>query len=130
MFPHGAPGIALLLLRISVAATFLISAHRFGVSSAPWLFGAVLLICISLSIGFLTPILSVVVCIAAAASALIGTCSWESAPYFLRIRCCRPCAPGTRRLFAGCALVWAPRYRHNSRQTHKSHLTAAESFES
>jgi uncharacterized membrane protein YphA (DoxX/SURF4 family) len=72
MFPHGAPGLALLLLRLSVAATFLISANRFGVSSVYWLFGAVLLICISLSIGFLTPILSVVVCIAASAVALIS----------------------------------------------------------
>ena len=72
MFPHGAPGIALLLLRLSVAATFLISANRFGVSSSYSLLGAVILICISLSIGFLTPILSVVVCIAAAAFAVIA----------------------------------------------------------
>lgn len=72
MFPHGAPGLALLLLRLSVAATFLISANRFGVSSVYWLFGAVLLICISLSIGFLTPILSVVVCIVASALAVMA----------------------------------------------------------
>lgn len=72
MFPHGAPGLALLLLRLSVAATFLISANRFGVSSVYWQLGAVLLICILLSIGFLTPILSVFVCIAAAAFAVIA----------------------------------------------------------
>jgi hypothetical protein len=75
MFPHGGPGIALFLLRISVAATFLISAKRLGVFSAYWLLALVLLICISLSIGFLTPVLSVVVCIAAAAGAVIATTS-------------------------------------------------------
>ena len=82
MFPHGAPGIALLLLRISVAATFLITAHRFGVSSTSWLFGAVLLICISLSIGFLTPILSVVVCVAIGASTLTGLAPGNLLPIF------------------------------------------------
>jgi hypothetical protein len=74
MFPHGAPGIALLLLRVSVAATFLITAaNRFGMSSTPLLFVVALLISISLSIGFLTPILSVIVCLAVAINALIGT---------------------------------------------------------
>ena len=82
MFPHGAPGIALFLLRISVAATFMISAIRFGVSSAPLLLGAVILTCISLSIGFLTPILSLVVCIATAANALIVPSSVNLLPIF------------------------------------------------
>ena len=59
MFPQGAPGIALLLLRISVAAIFLISvAKRFGVSSAPVTFTISLLISICLTMGFLTPYLS------------------------------------------------------------------------
>ena len=82
MFPHGAPGIALLLLRISVAATFLITAYRFGVSSTTWLIGLVLLICISLSIGFLTPILSVVVSIAAGATVLTGLAPGNLLPIF------------------------------------------------
>ena len=82
MFPHGAPGIALFLLRLSVAATFMISAIRFGVSSAPWLLGFVLLICISLSIGFLTPLLSVIVCIAAAANVLTGLSPGNLLPIF------------------------------------------------
>ena len=83
MFPHGAPGIALFLLRISVAATFLITAHRFGISAAAsWQFGAVLLICISLSVGFLTPILSVVVCIAAGAITLTGLAPGNLLPIF------------------------------------------------
>jgi len=59
MFPRGGPGFALLLLRISVAAIFLISvAKRFGVSSAPVFFGISLVISICLVIGFLTPYLS------------------------------------------------------------------------
>jgi hypothetical protein len=73
MFPHGAPGVALLLLRISVAATFLIAAaNRFGISSTSLLFVVALLVSISLSIGFLTPVLSAVVCFAAGLNALIG----------------------------------------------------------
>jgi len=82
MFPHGAPGVALLLLRISVAATFLITAHRSGVTYTLWLCGAVLLICISLSIGFLTPILSVIVCIAAGANVLTGLAPGNLLPIF------------------------------------------------
>jgi len=76
MFPQGGPGVALLLLRISVAGTFLISlANRYDVASAPLRFAGILvicLICISLSIGFFTPFLSVIVCVAAIANLLIG----------------------------------------------------------
>ena len=66
MFPDGAPGIALVLLRISVAASFLwcMSIHR----HLDWfylLFAMTLVIASSVSIGFLTPLLSGVVCIAA-----------------------------------------------------------------
>ena len=61
MFPQGAPGFALLLLRISVAAIFLTSiANQSLVSSVPLVCAGVLLISGSLSIGFLTPYLSVV----------------------------------------------------------------------
>lgn len=74
MFPQGGPGLALLLLRISVAAIFLISlTSRFGVSSAPWIFGCASLIFISLTIGFLTPYLSLVACAVAVANLLVGT---------------------------------------------------------
>ena len=73
MFPRGAPGFALLLLRISVAAIFLISvAKRFGVSSAPLIFAISLLISICLTIGFLTPYLSVLTCVTALVNLLIG----------------------------------------------------------
>jgi hypothetical protein len=78
MFPQGGPGLALLLLRISVAAIFLISvANRFGVSSAPLLFAFSLLISLSLSIGFLTPYLSVLVGATAIANLLIGPYSHD-----------------------------------------------------
>jgi hypothetical protein len=76
MFPEGGPGVALLLLRISVAATLLASfAKRPDVSSAPLLLAAVLVVClisVSLSVGFLTPLLSVIAGVAAAANLLIG----------------------------------------------------------
>jgi len=75
MFPQGGPGVALLLLRISVAATFLLNlANRYGVSSAPLLFTGALVIClisVSLSIGFLTPFLSVIAGAAGLANLLL-----------------------------------------------------------
>jgi hypothetical protein len=72
MFPHGVPGLAFFLLRISVAAVFLMSAaNRSGMFSRHLLFAGVLLISISLSIGFLTPILSVIACAFAVANLLI-----------------------------------------------------------
>lgn len=73
MFPQGGPGVALLLLRISVAATFLMNAANGSrVISSPLLFAGVLLVCASLVIGFLTPYLSVVALAAAVASLVIG----------------------------------------------------------
>ncbi len=66
MFPHGAPGIALFLLRMSVALMFLMTAtRRYGVSNAPLIFVVALLIFLGLTIGFLTPYLAVVACAAA-----------------------------------------------------------------
>jgi hypothetical protein len=73
MFPQGGPGVALLLLRTSIAAIFLNSvANRFGVSSAPLLFAISLLISICLTMGFLTPYLSVLACLIAIANLLFG----------------------------------------------------------
>ena len=72
MFPQGGPGLALLLLRISIAATFFIEAvHRYGMSSY-LLFAGVLLISTSLTIGLMTPLLSVVVGVSAAVSLVIN----------------------------------------------------------
>jgi hypothetical protein len=75
MFPQGRPGVALLLLRISLAATLLVSlAKRPDVSSAPLLFAAILVVClvsVSLSVGFLTPLLSIIAGVAVIANLLI-----------------------------------------------------------
>jgi len=72
MFPQGGPGFALLLLRISVAAIFLIEGvKRFGFSS-DILLGGIFAVSIALAIGFLTPLLSVLVCVSAAAALLTG----------------------------------------------------------
>jgi len=73
MFPQGGPGLALLLLRISVASIFLMSlTSRFGVSFAPLIFVGVLLVAISLSIGFFTPFLAVIAGLTAIANLLVG----------------------------------------------------------
>lgn len=73
MFPQGRPGVALLLLRISVAAILLMDAAKSpGVSSILLLCAVVVLMSVSLSIGFLTPYLSAVACAAAAVNLLIG----------------------------------------------------------
>ena len=76
MFPQGGPGVALLLLRISVATAFLMNlTNHYGTSSTPLLFALVSAICLvslSLSLGFLTPLLSVIACVAAGANLLSG----------------------------------------------------------
>src|SRR5262249_16615909 len=72
-FPSGGPGVALLLLRISVAAVFFLSAaNRSGVSSSYLLSAGVLLISISLTIGFLTPFLSLITWLSTIANLLMG----------------------------------------------------------
>ena len=76
-FPSGGPGIGLLLLRISVAATSLfIVASSSDLSSIHSLFAGALLIALSLTIGFLTPYLSFVACV----SALVNLFRWSSRP--------------------------------------------------
>ena len=74
MFPHGAPGFALLLLRISVALVLLINAvaNCCSPASSRLLFATVLLVTISLIIGFLTQYLSVITAAFAVANLLIG----------------------------------------------------------
>lgn len=74
MFPQGGPGFALLLLRISVAATFLMNlANPPGVAFRYLLFACAGLIALSLSIGFLTPFLAVIACASGVANLLIGS---------------------------------------------------------
>ena len=76
MFPRGAPGVGLLLLRISVAAIFTLLnvTNSFALSSRfSWLVVSLtLLIAISLCIGFLTPFVSVIAFVAAAVNLLLG----------------------------------------------------------
>jgi hypothetical protein len=73
MFPPGGPGIALLLLRISVAAIFLTSAAGYlNVSYLRLLLACAVLASVSLGVGFLTPYLSVIACAAAIANLLLG----------------------------------------------------------
>jgi len=57
MFPQGGPGVALLLLRISVVAFLIILALNYNGAFHRVVFGGVLLISLSLLIGFLTPFL-------------------------------------------------------------------------
>jgi hypothetical protein len=72
MFPQGGPGIGLLLLRIAVAGMFLLNlTHRFNFSSNALYWFVVLvigLISLSLLLGFLSLILSIVACMAAVAN--------------------------------------------------------------
>jgi|SRR5215510_12930015 len=60
MFPQGGPGVALLLLRISVVAFLVILSLNYNGSFQRLVFGVVLLISFSLLIGFLTPFLCVI----------------------------------------------------------------------
>jgi len=60
MFPPGWPGLALLLLRASVASALLLEnyAHRHDLSI--WIQGAAILIAVALSAGYLTPIVAAI----------------------------------------------------------------------
>ena len=84
MFPQGGPGFALLLLRISVAATFLMNwANRPSVPSRYLLVACAGLIALSLSIGFLTPFLAVIAGASSVANLLIGSHSGNLMSVFL-----------------------------------------------
>lgn len=78
MFPHGGPGIGLLLLRLSVAAILVMNvANCSGASLILLLRAFFALMSVSLSIGFLTPYLSVLACAAAVVNLLIGAHSGD-----------------------------------------------------
>jgi len=57
MFPQGGPGVALLLLRISVVAFLSIAIFNYNGAYYRIVFAAIVLVSISLVIGFLTPFL-------------------------------------------------------------------------
>jgi uncharacterized membrane protein YphA (DoxX/SURF4 family) len=61
MFPQGGPGVALLLLRISVVAFLIIVATNYNGPYYRLVLAAIFLISTSLLIGFLTPFLCAVV---------------------------------------------------------------------
>ena len=88
MFPQGGPGIGLLLLRIAAAGMFALNlTHRFNFSSNALYWSVVLLIALislGLLLGFLTSILTIIACIAAAANLLL-TEQPVDAVYILRI---------------------------------------------
>jgi len=76
MFPHGGPGLGLLLLRTTTAAMFVLNVtHRFNFSS-PALHWAVIsliaLVSFSLCLGFLTPVLAVIAGAAAVLNLLLA----------------------------------------------------------
>jgi uncharacterized membrane protein YphA (DoxX/SURF4 family) len=88
MFPHGGPGVGLLLLRIAAAAMFVLNVtYRFNFSSATlrWVVvSLIVLISFSLSIGFLTPFLAGVACAAAVANLFLADQPWNVV-YIFRI---------------------------------------------
>jgi hypothetical protein len=58
MFPSGLPGIALVLLRMSVVLTVLLDAYARRGEVAVVILGALLVLAVGLTVGFLTPILA------------------------------------------------------------------------
>ena len=69
MFPQGGPGFGLVLLRIAAAGMFVLNVtHRFNfpADALYWLVVSLIgLISLGLLLGFLTPILAIITCIAA-----------------------------------------------------------------
>lgn len=63
MFPQGGPGVALILLRISVAGIALFSFRTYGSLVPHWILPVLVLVLISVCLGFLTPVFSVLLCI-------------------------------------------------------------------
>jgi hypothetical protein len=58
MFPPGLPGLALLLLRASVAIALLLDSYAHGAALPGWVHGAAILISLVVSVGYLTPIVA------------------------------------------------------------------------
>ena len=76
MVPQGGPGIGLFLLRIAAAGMFALNlTHRFNFSSnvLQWSMALLIgLISLGLLLGFLTPILTIIACIAAVANLILA----------------------------------------------------------
>jgi hypothetical protein len=75
MFPQGGPGVGLLLLRLAVAASFALNVMHLFHFSSPALHWLILLlmtlISLSLLVGFLSPVGSIIACVAAIANLLL-----------------------------------------------------------
>ncbi len=88
MFPQGGPGIGLLLLRIAVAGMLALNiTHQSNFSPdilRLLLVSSIVLICLSLVLGFLTPFLAIVTCLAALLN-LFFTDQGMNVVYLLRI---------------------------------------------
>jgi len=115
MFPRGGPGFALLLLRISVAATLLVSqAGRPDPSLFHLLFVGAVFLSIALAIGISTPVVSSIVCVYAIADLLIGLrFDWLVVSLFLNSIALALLGPGAysldARLFGLRVMVMSPR---------------------
>jgi uncharacterized membrane protein YphA (DoxX/SURF4 family) len=73
MFPQGGPGLALLLLRISVASTFIINGSKWREAFiSHWAYACILFMAFSLFLGFLVPLLSALVCLLEIAGILLA----------------------------------------------------------
>ena len=73
MFPQGGPGLALVLLRLSIVASFLAIAIRHPVvASNPLILVAVALVSLCLAVGLLTPAIAVVAGAAALVDLVLG----------------------------------------------------------
>jgi len=75
MFPVGLPGLALLLLRLSVASAVLAAVYARGQDPAGWLLVAAWLLALLLVVGLVTPLIAIIAVVAQLASvpALTGS---------------------------------------------------------
>jgi hypothetical protein len=60
MFPSGWPGLALLLLRASVAIALLLDGYAHSQQLSIWVEGAAIVVAVAVAIGYLTPILAAI----------------------------------------------------------------------
>ena len=73
MFPQGGPGLALLLLRVSVASTLIVNGSKWReVFISHWGYACILSMAFFLFLGFLVPLLSALVCVLESAAILLG----------------------------------------------------------
>jgi hypothetical protein len=88
MFPQGGPGFGLLLLRIAAAGMFVLNlTHRLELSSnaLSLLFvSLVVIVCLGLLLGFLTPFLTIITCLVALLN-LFFTDQGMNAVYIVRM---------------------------------------------